>query len=249
MDQRRIGGGRTTRKSRFRPLGMSAKRWKTTLRKRIGRRGTRASRRPVTFGRTTAQITNQMMENIAATFNTTTGRKTKPYSYKTLRKMSSKFRKSLKSVSRVEKSKLSKIAEEHNLRLGELEDHIDTIVEAKLTEISNLPIVEGSNAATVTLMHKLHSKAQTGLDYGIEASNPDYTLAQQKSYRKKFRDALKKAYIIQKTHEGGNNSGFGKEQGTIAYHEFIQGALIDRIHRERPDIAVDNLAQMMAGIL
>ncbi len=149
----------------------------------------------------------------------------------------------------MEKSRLSKIAEEHNLPLEELEDHIDTIVERKLTEIRDLPIIPGANAATVTLMNRLHNKAQTGLDYGIEASNPDYTPGQQKSYRKKFRDALKKAYIIQKTHEGGGDEGFGKEQGTLAYHEYMQGALIDRIHRERPDIRVNALAEMMAGIL
>jgi hypothetical protein len=241
------GGGHTTRKSRIRPMGMSMKRWKTLLRKRVGKRGTRTSRRPVTFGRTTNMITSQMMENIANTYNHELGRPRKS-SYKTLRRMSSKFKKSLKAVTKQEKSKLSRIAEEHNLSQEDLEEHIDTIVEAKLSEISNLPVPVGADADTVAFINRLRNTAATGLDYGSDAFNPDYSEAKHKKYRKKFREALKKAYIMQKTHEG-QNAGFGKEQGTIAYHEFMQQALIDRIHRERPNIEVDELAAMLGGIL
>lgn len=247
MDQRRIGGGHTTRKSRIRPIGMPMKQWKALLRRRVGKRGTRTLRQPVTFGRTTNMITSQIMENVANTFNPELGRSRK-ISYKTLRKMSTKFKKSLKAVTKQEKSRLSRIAEEHNLSQEDLEDHIDTIVQAKLSEISNLPVPAAADAATVDFINSLRNAASRGLDYGIEAFNPDYSTAEQKKYRKRFREALKKAYIIQKTHEG-QNAGFGKEQGTIAYHEFMQQALIDRIHRERPNIEVDELAAMLGGIL
>lgn len=259
MDQRRIGGtgamlpnafggGHTTRKSKIRPIGMPMKQWRAILRRRIGRRGTRTLRRPVTFGRTTNMITSQMMENIANTFNPELKRGSTKLSYKTLKKMSSKFKKSLKSVTKQEKSRLSRIAEEHNLSQEDLENHIDTIVDNKLSEISNLPIPAGADAATVDFINRLRNTANRGIDYGIEASNPEYSATEHKQYRKKFREALKKAYIIQKTQEG-QNAGFGKEQGTIAYHEFMQQALIDRIHRERPNIEVDELAAMLGGIL
>ncbi len=245
MDQRRIGGARTIRKSMYRPLGMSAKRWKTLKRKRMlkrGRRGTRSLMGP-SFQYGKSNMMNSMVnDNISELF----GAKTKgsKISRSKLKSMASKFTRTLKAFKKQEKSKLSKIAEEHNISEKELDDHIDNIIHAKLTELANLPA--GTTPAAKKLTDDLHAEATRGLDYGDDALNPDYSTSKQKRIQKRFRNSLKRAFIIQKTFEG-DDAYYGKEQGTIAFHEFMQQALIDRIHTERPDLNVDDLAGMFAS--
>ncbi len=240
MDQRRIGGARTTKKTMIRPLGMSAKRWKTLKRKRMRRHGTRRH----ILGHSEYSKTNIMNamknnNNIGSLFGITT--KKSKMSRKQVRSLSSDFKRTMRALKKQEKTRLTRIAEEHNISENELDDHIDNIVHAKLTELANLPA--GATPEARKLADDLHEEATRGLEYADEAMNPDYKPTKQKKYQKRFRNSLKKAFIIQKTFEGGD-SYFGKEQGAIAFHEFMQQALKDRL-----DLAVDNLATMLAGKL
>jgi hypothetical protein len=245
MDQRRIGGARTTKKTLIRPIGMSAQQWKTLKRKRMRRPGTRKMKTAFAFNQyTKANVINAMKNNnnIGELFGATT--KSSKLSRKQVRSMSTNFKRTLRALKKQEKTRLTRIAEEHNISEKELDDHIDNIIYEKLTELANL--VPQGDATSKKLTADLYREATRGLEYGDEATNPDYSDSKQKRYQKKFRNSLKKAFIIQKTYEGGDTY-FGREQGAIAFHEFMQQALTDRIHRERPDLDVDDLANIFAG--
>ncbi len=247
MDQRRIGGARTTKKTLIRPLGMTAQQWKTLKRKRMRRPGSRRAKTIFAFNQySKANALNAMKNNnnIGELFGATTTRKSSKLSRKQVRSMSTNFKRTLRALKKQEKTRLTRIAEEHNISEQELDDHIDNIIFDKLTEIANLPA--GTTPQAKKLTDNLHEEATRGLEYGDEATNPDYKESKQKRYQKKFRNSLKKTFIIQKTYEG-SDAYFGREQGAIAFHEFMQQALTDRIHRERPDLDVDDLANMFAG--
>ncbi len=232
MDQRRIGGARTTKKTMIRPLGMSAKRWKILKKKRTLKR--RGSRKLRTVAPLTLYGKSNMMSNNNIGFGKT-NRRGKSLSKRQLKNMAINFRKTLKVLKKQEKSKLTRIAEEAEISVDELENHINYIVHDKLSKYADDEIPADDNIRMI---------ATAGLDYELEATNPDYSDAKQKRFQKKFRDSLKKIFILEKTYEGGN-AYFGKEQGTIAYHEFMQEALHDRIHEERPNIAKDHLANIL----
>ncbi len=248
MDQRRIGGTHTIRKSLYRPLGISAKRWKTMKRKRMLRRGTRGLRPGISFQQPAKTvITNAMTNDV---LNSVFDIKTKKsrLSRKQFKNITRNFKSTLRALKKQEKSKLSRIAENAELSTEDLDTYTYNIITNKLEQISSLAIPVGADARTIQLFHRLHETAADGLAFAAESTNPDISVSEQRAAKKAYKNSLKKAFILQKTYEGGNDRGFGKEQGTIAYLDFMKEELSNMIHRERPDIAANDLADILGGL-